>query len=266
MSLGDRSQIYAGRRQHQATPWRSKPGDPTYRVPTGDLARHRQFNPSIETPEQMYDATWYRGWDPEDPPTRIHEPNNFSSGGGSEGSTEEGLVDAFESGAKLPPAEVFTNGPHAWLSDGNHRVNVADMLGHPDLETYIHYDPHQPDSFFDPHGRGTEGNYGVGNTKVDPDSELGRQIHKLVQNHPYEPVDGGPTTDHVFRRHPETGEWQRGKITDGAPYIVDTQDYAKQMQAEVPGYKHDGLGHYFDVDWGNGPEITHERHLHARRT
>lgn len=239
--------------QRTATPWESKPGDPTYQVPTGDLIKHRQFNPAITTPEQMSRALYYQ---PGDPSTYKNDGANFSSGGGSEGShTDEHLVDAFESGQahKLPPTEIVTNGYGATLSDGNHRAEVADMMSHPELSSYIHYDPHSiPDDFH--------------TAPVDPESALGKHIHQLVQNHPYEPVDGGPTTDHVFRRHPETGEWQRGRVDHSSPpHFVDDEDYAQQMTQSVPGYKHDGLGTYFDVDWGNGPEITHERHMHARR-
>jgi len=256
---------YEKRNVREATPWYSKPGDPVYRIPTQDLRRHRQFNPSIETPEQMFHNNYKMLEDMQGPyMVRNRRPDGFSSGGSSEDSTEDGLVEAFESGAKLPPTEIYTNGPYAFLSDGNHRVNVADMLGHPDLDSYIYYDPHRSDDLFD--DGFMEDNYDPGTSKVDPESELGRQIHKIVQNHPYKPVEGAPSTKHVFRRHPETGEWQRGKMNLASPpWIVDSDDYAHQMASEVPGFKHDGLGNYYEVDWGNGPEITHQRHLHARR-
>lgn len=240
--------------RREATPWHAKPGDPTYSVPTDDLLRHRQFNPSIETPQQMQQALYTQPWDKTEAPYRNDRTLNFSSGGGSEGSSnEESLVEGFESGAKMPPTEITTNGHGAILSDGNHRAEVADMMSHPALDSYIHYDPHAYGDAMYP-------------DTVDPDSALGKHIDNLVQNHPYQPVDGGPTTDHVFRRHPETGRWQRGTVDHSSPpQFVDTEDYAQQMQQSVPGYKHDGLGTYFDVDFGNGPETTHERHLHARR-
>ena len=235
-----------------ASPWHSEPGDPTYQVPTQDLQRYRQFNPSIETPEQMHRSVWTQSYDPNKEPYR-NFATPWSSGGSSEGSSEDDLVEAIEKGHKLPPVEITTNGVGAILSDGNHRVNVADMLSHPELESYIHYDPHKYQDDWFTH-------------TVDHDSPLGQHIHKLVQNHPYEPVEGGPTTDHVFRKHPETGEWQRGKIDhSSAPHFVDTPDYMKQMKQHVPGFKDQGLGTYFDVDFGKGPEITHERHLHANR-
>lgn len=237
----------------EATPWNSKPGDPTYRVPTQDLLRHRQFNPAITTPEQMHRSLWTKSWDKDTPEYRNFRTDNWSSGGSSEGTDESDMVEGFEQGAKFPPVEISTNGAGAILSDGNHRAEVADMMSHPDLESYIHYDPHSIGDDFFP-------------SPVDPHSELGKHIHKLVQNHPYEPVDGGPTTDHVFRRHPQTGEWQRGHVDHSSqPHFVDTPDDLKQMQRHVPGFKDQGLGTYFDVDFGNGPEITHERHLHARR-
>jgi glutaredoxin-like protein NrdH len=236
----------------EATPWRSKPGDPTYTVPTGDLLQHRQFNPAITTPEQYRDSVWTDSYDPDEKPYRNNFTNSWSSGGGSEGSNEEDIVEGIEQGKKLPPVEIVTNGVGATLSDGNHRTEVADMMSKPDLESYIHYAPHNPDSFFQ--------------NKVDPNSALGQHIDKLVQNHPYEPVDGGPTTDFVFRKHPETGKWQRGRVTDSSPHYVDTPEYHDEMIKKVPHFKPSGLGNYFDVDWGTGrPEITHERHLYARR-
>ena len=125
------------------------------------------------------------------------------------------------------------------------------MLGQPNLQSYIHYDPHEPDDYYD--------------STVDPNSTLGQHINNLVQNHHYEPVEGGPTTDHVFRKHPQTGQWQRGTVDHSSPpHFVDTPDYLHQMKKAVPGFKDQGLGTYFDVDWGKGPEITHERHMYAR--
>jgi hypothetical protein len=242
----------------EASPWSSKPGDPTYQVPTQDLLRHRQFNPAITTPKDMHDSLWTKAWSGQkEGPSHYRNDvydSGFTSGGGSEGSqNDESLVDAFESGNahKLPPTEITTNGSGALLTDGNHRAEVADMMSQPELSSYIHYDPHQSDSMF--------------NEKVDPNSGLGKHIDNLVQNHPYQPVDGGPTTDAVFKRHPETGRWQRGLVDHSGPQFVDTPEYAQQMQQHVPGYKHDGLGTYFPVDFGNGPELTHERHLYARR-
>jgi hypothetical protein len=72
----------------------------------------------------------------------------------------------------------------------------------------------------------------------------------------------------VFRQHPDTGQWQRGRVDHHSPaQYVDDDDYAQQMKDNTPGYKHDGLGTYYDVDWGNGGnELTHQRHLYARRT
>lgn len=247
-----------------ASPWHSNPGDPAYSIPTPELKRYQQFNPGVETPQEMHMTLWDRNWGrngEEEPETRHYRTDNFSSGGdgspggGDEGSSEEDLVEGFESGAKFPPVEITTNGHGALLSDGNHRVNVADMMSHPALDSYIHYDPHQydDDDLTD---------------AVDPHSELGRHINKLVQNHPYKPIgDEAPTTRHVFRRHPETGKWQRG-VRDGADpaQYVDTPDYLEQMKQQVPGFQDQGLGTYWDVDWGNGPEPTNSRFLHARRT
>ena len=241
-----------------ASPWHSRPGDPTYTVPTQELKRYRQFNPSIETPQQMHDSLWTRTWtsDPAEPPyRRNYRQDGFSSGGGDDGSREDELVDAFERGDKLPPTEITTNGAGAILSDGNHRVNTADMMSHPSLDTYIHYDPHQYDG-------------GDLTDTVDANSELGRHIDKLVQNHPYKPLDNtAPTTKYVFRQHPETGRWQRGTVYDRAspPPHVDTPEYLEQMKQQVPGFKDQGLGTYWDVDWGNGPESTNGRLLHAKK-
>ena len=240
-----------------ATPWHSRPGDPTYSIPTPELKQYRQFNPSIETPQDMHDSLWTRNWggDSADKPEyRRWKNDNFSSGGGDDGGTEEDMVEGFESGATFPPVEITTNGHGALLTDGNHRVNTADMLSHPALDSYIHYDPHQ----YDDNDMADD---------VDPHSELGRHIDSLVQNHHYKPIgDQAPTTTHVFRRHPETGRWQRG-VRDGAdpPQYVDTPDYLDQMKQQVPGFRDQGLGTYWDVDWGNGPEPTNGRHLHAQR-
>lgn len=224
--------------QREASPWHAQEGDPTYQVPTSDLLRHRQFNPAITTPQQMR-RNLYQPTAPGEPLRRTYDyESDFSSGGGDEGSNNgESLAEAFESGQAhklLPPTEVVTNGSHALLSDGNHRAEMADTFSHPELSSYIHYDPHaySSDLLGEP---------------VDPESGLGKHIDNLVQNHPYEPVEGGPTTDAVFKRHPQTQRWQRG-IVDHTKGPVDMPE--------------GGTG--FHVDFGNGPELTHERHLHAR--
>jgi len=246
--------------QREAAPWFSKPGDQTYQVPTSDLLKHRQFNPSPSTPEDMFNTLYRTPWssDGDAQPYRRPGDTDFHSGGGDEGSrNSDDIVDAFESGQghKLPPVEVSTNGVGATLTDGNHRAETADMMSQPDMASYINYNPHamDDDDFEAP---------------VDHDTALGKHIQQLVQNHPYEQVgDEYPTTRYVFRQHPETGQWQRGRVDHHSPpqYVSD-DDYAQQMKDSVPGYKHDGLGTYHDVDWGNGNELTHQRHLHARRT
>lgn len=247
--------------RREAALWYSKPGDQTYQVPTSDLLQHRQFNPSPSTPQDMFNTLYRTPWskDNDAQPYRRSGDTDFHSGGGDEGSRNaDDIVDAFESGQghKLPPVEITTNGVGATLTDGNHRAEVADMMSQPGMSSYIHYNPHgqmDDDDFEAP---------------VDPDTELGKHIQQLVQNHPYEALgDNAPSTRYVFRQHPETGQWQRGRVDHHSPpQFVDNEDYAHQMMQDVPGYKHDGLGIYHTVDWGNGPELTNQRHLHARRT
>lgn len=244
-----------------AAPWYSKPGDQTFQVPTSDILKHRQFNPSPSTPEDMFNTLYRTPWssDGNAEPYRTPRDSDFHSGGGDEGShNADSIVDAYESGQahKLPPVEISTNGVGATLTDGNHRAETADMMSQPEMSSYIHYNPHgqMDDDDFE--------------SAVDPDSALGKHIHQLVQNHPYEPLgDNSPSTRYVFRQHPETSQWQRGRVDHHSPpQYVDSDDYAQQMMQDVPGYKHDGPGTYYDVDWGNGNELTHSRHLHARRT
>lgn len=234
----------------EASPWSSAPGDPTYRIPVPDLKRHRQFNPAVTTPEQMHDSLWTQRFDGSGEYRKPRE-NGFSSGGGDERSREDELVEGFESGSKLPPVEVVTDGQRAILSDGNHRLEVADMLSHPDLESYIHYSPHE--------------SLGFSAETIDPHSALGKHIDRLVQSHPYQPIDGAPSTRYVFRKHPETGRWQRGIPDHGTPHVVDTDDYLEQMRQHFPpGTFDDGLGNYYDVDFGNGFGPVHQRRLHAQ--
>ena len=258
--------IITAREQHEmlspwrtAAPWHSKEGDPTYTLPVSELQHYRQFNPGIETPKDYFDSTWYAtSYDDEIQKPSGHTrkrvgDDGFWDGGGDEGSTESDLADAFGNGDKLPPVEITTNGVGAILSDGNHRVNMAEMFSRPDLDSYIHYDPHLYDGEFD--------------MLINKDTQIGKHVHDLVQTHPYKPIgDTAPATRSLFRRHPETNEWQRGTYEMGSPaQYVDTPDYLKQMKQEVPGFKDQGLGTYWDVDWGSGPESTNGRFLHARR-
>jgi hypothetical protein len=206
----------------------------------------------------MYNTLYTTPWGKDEQPYRKPGDTDWSSGGGDEGSRNaDSIVDAFESGHadKLPPVEISTNGVGATLTDGNHRAETADMMSQPELSSYIHYDPHgqMDDDDFE--------------SAVDPNSALGKHVHQLVQNHPYEPLgDNAPSTRYVFRQHPDTGQWQRGRVDHHSPaQYVDDDDYAQQMKDNTPGYKHDGLGTYYDVDWGNGGnELTHQRHLYAR--
>ena len=235
-------------------PWHAQEGDPTWRIPTGDLRRHRQFDPAITTPEDMHDSLWTEAWGEPAGPYR-----NWGSGGfdepGDEGSSEEDLVEAFEKGDRLPPVEVVTDGTGAVLSDGNHRVEVADMLSRPDLESYIWFDP-----------QGETDNYP---DRLDPQSELGRRVDEVVQGHPFKPVeDWSAAPRYVWRKNPGTSRWERGRNGDGSPHIVDDEDYLAQVRAlpDWPAGTFDaGVGNYYDADFGQGMRPYHQRELFARR-
>ena len=246
-----------------AAPWHSKAGDPSWPIPTGDLLRYRQFDPGVETPQDYHDSLYREEWSagPAGKPVsgwgRRPSSDGFDTAG-DEGSTEEELVEAFESGADLPPVEIVTNGKGAILSDGNHRVEVADTLSVPALNSHIWFDPQGDDDLYA--------------APLDMGSELGRRVDEVMQRYPFAPVDSkrGPDGSlpgrFVYRRRGD-GRWERGTADDPVPRMVDDENYLSQMRALpdwAPGTFDDGVGHYWDVDFGDGPKPVHQRRLHAR--
>lgn len=273
-------------KQSMLSPWRTAApngdeNDPVVPVPTGDLLRHRIFNPAITTPEEMHESLWrpthgpgsrrvpapppsdWYGsseggpWFREEPDgyeRRDDRDHGFRQQGGGRG-TEDGLVEAIERGDRLDPVEVTTNGVSAVLSDGNHRAEVADMMSLPELDTRLVYWPHTD-----------ELHENVRNpARVDPSSGLGGAIHEVVQGHPYEPVsEHGFQEDKngnrvVFRRDPASGLWTRGQ----AWYWYDTVDARRPRDLRGGEHDWDGPGRYHEVWFPGGERFVHERHLHA---
>ncbi|QZE10460.1 hypothetical protein SEA_SCOOBYDOOBYDOO_114 [Mycobacterium phage ScoobyDoobyDoo] len=76
--------------------------------------------------------------------------------------------------------------------------------------------------------------------------------------------DSAPVHPKLYRQN-DQGGWDEGTPADDLPHHVDEESLEtyRSLPDWPAGTFDDGVGTYWDVDFGDGPRPVHQRHLHS---